>query len=379
MHLILESKLNLNPFILFYFFLARGYGLGLSFQMLGIIFLLFSYEKMPQKQSLVFLFLATISGMLSVLSNFTFLNFYRPLLVLVFWLLLSNTSAFELKKRPVYILTILSINTLNTLFVVLVLQRVIKLKNNGAFYFGGNINFIHDTVLSLVRMLTNCSPKIAKLISAGLIGLFCIFMILALISIKKNKKITLFPLFTAMLVGAITLPILQHYLVEALFPIERGALYLVPLYMVALLYAFEFIYKITKNETEKKSIIALLSLTGIIMCTHYSINYNVQTIINTAREIHDKEVVNLINQDRNLHYPNQMINVGNSWQLEPTLNHYRYINNYDWMHPITRNRIDPLMNNYIYAFESDLKDIPIDNPSIISTFSDTKTVLIRVK
>src|SRR5680860_1024904 len=71
--------LLLNPFVLDFFGLARGYGLALGFEMAALYFTIQYFNAAKMKYSLF----ALVSAALAVLCNFTFLNFYLVLLVVL--------------------------------------------------------------------------------------------------------------------------------------------------------------------------------------------------------------------------------------------------------------------------------------------------------
>src|ERR1043165_9174212 len=65
----------MNPFMLDYFFLARGYGFGLAFEMLSL--LLLARRKV---------YLSLAAAALAVIAHLTFFNFFVPLLAIGLWM-----------------------------------------------------------------------------------------------------------------------------------------------------------------------------------------------------------------------------------------------------------------------------------------------------
>jgi hypothetical protein len=138
----------------------------------------------------------------------------------------------------------------SSIFVALILFKVFQLDRYRQLYFGGHVGFISDTVNSLVRAslyMNSYSHAIDKAITATLTGLFVVLLPLGLHLFFFRKKVSLFALFLLMLGSAAALPILQHHLFHTLFPIERAALYYLPLYMVVLLFAFHELIQLSNR------------------------------------------------------------------------------------------------------------------------------------
>ena len=62
--------LNLNPFALDFFFLARGYGLAMAFVVWSLYFLLRAFEARQQTGFTAYVILSQVGALLAVLANF---------------------------------------------------------------------------------------------------------------------------------------------------------------------------------------------------------------------------------------------------------------------------------------------------------------------
>jgi len=90
--------LTINPFLLDFFSLSSGYGLAAGFPMLSLFFLLLFIEK--KEQVTRYLLASTWSAYFSVLSNFTFLNYYLALVAVlpcVFFSFLKKSAGKKMK------------------------------------------------------------------------------------------------------------------------------------------------------------------------------------------------------------------------------------------------------------------------------------------
>jgi hypothetical protein len=173
--------LNLNLFLLDFFFLARGYGLALAFLMLSLYLLVRAFEEKRSREFETYLYLSVSAGSLAVLANFAFLNYYLPLLLASAWLLLTDVSPrrFSRSRMP----TAIALFSASGLFLAVILFKVFQLQRRGNPSFGGHVGFISDTVHSLVRGLLysiSYAHATEQAISALLIGVFVVLLLLGL-------------------------------------------------------------------------------------------------------------------------------------------------------------------------------------------------------
>ena len=371
--------LNLNPLLLDFFFLARGYGLALAFLMVSLYLLVRAFEEKRSWGFEKYVYLSVSAGSLAVLANFTFLNYYLPLLLASTWLLLTDASLrrFSRSRMPAAI----ALFSASGLFLAIILFKVIQLQRRGNPSFGGHVGFISDTVHSLVRgSLYSISYAHAtdQAISALLMGLFVGLLLLGLYLCCWQKEVPLFGLLLLMLASAAALPLLQHHLFHTLFPMERTALYYLPLYAVVLLSAFHVLTGLLSRRWTKIVVLILPAVIATALSWHFYRSFSMDSCYTWGHDAHNDEILDIINRDREGHFPGRPVSLDNSWVLEPSLNFYRITRHYTWLAPVTREPISSDDSDYIYAFESDVEELPRDNHIRLAFYPDTQTVLLRV-
>ncbi len=372
--------LNLNPFLLDFFFVARGYGLALGFMMLSMVLLGRAFDEKPQKHFLSYLYSSVLAGSLAVLANYSFLNYYAPLLLVSAWLLMTDTSLRRFSRshiRPALILF-----SATAVFLSFILVKVLGLQQGGEFYAGGSSNnFIADTIGSLVKgslYSAFASETTVSAVSILVIVLFVSMLFLGLYRFFLRKESSLFILFLLLLTAAAVLPLLQHTLFKTLFPVERGALYYLPLAAVVLLFALDWLIRIPTGRLQTGMMVLLPAALAMILGWNFYRNFDPQRCYTWSYDHHTKEVLGIIDQDRRTYFPGKPIFLSNSWRLEPSLNFYRITRNYGWLSPISRNPVGSICCNYIYAFESEVDEqILTGQPVLLASYPDTQTVLIR--
>src|SRR5262249_14140126 len=141
--------LALNPFVLDFFSLARGYGLALACLMLSLYLLARAHEEKPARRCVIYGFLSTLVAAFAVLANFSFLAYYVPLVLVAAWLVGSDRSYRRFSRDRMVVAAGLLGG--GALFACFPLYKLLLLRRAGELYFGGNTGFFSDTVEGLVR------------------------------------------------------------------------------------------------------------------------------------------------------------------------------------------------------------------------------------
>lgn len=371
--------LNLNSFLLDFFFLARGYGLAMSFMLLSLYLLVRAYEFKPKYGFVKYIYFAVAAGALSVLANFTLLNYLLPLLLIAGWFLLTDKSLRRFSLS--HIRAAIPLFLASSIFLAFVLSETFRLKKGGHLYSGGSKSFLSDTVGSLVHCSLYSvfySRTTVQNISLVLVGLFIALLLFGLYLFWLKKEVHVFVPIVIILAIAVALPIWQHYLVHTLFPTERTALFYVPLFALALVSAFSWLWQLSPRFWPRVLVLALPIAFASIISWHFYKSFNSGTCYTWPFDGHNDEVLELINRDRQINFPDRAVKMSNSWLMEPSLNFYRVTHHYDWLVKVTRNPINTDASDYIYALESDIGAIQISNHTKLASYPDTQTVLLRV-
>ncbi|HYE75309.1 MAG TPA: glycosyltransferase family 39 protein, partial [Blastocatellia bacterium] len=270
--------LNLNPFLLDFFFLARGYGLALAFMLLSLYLIVRAYEGKQKHGFVKYTYFSVCAGALSVLSNFTLLNFFLPLLLVASWFLLSD----KLLRRfsASYIRPALPLFLASSSFLAFVLSETFRLKKGGHLYSGGKKNFLSDTVGSLVHCSlysVSYSRSIENNILLVLVGLFIILLLVGLCLFLFRKVVPLAVPIIVILTCAVALPTLQHYLGKTLYPTERAALYYVPLLALALVLAFNWFVQLSSQSWKKALTLILPIACASVISWHFYKSFDTRT------------------------------------------------------------------------------------------------------
>ena len=318
--------LAMNPFVLDFFALARGYGLAMAFLLASLYLLL----RGSLRRCLA-------AGALAVLASLAFVNAFIPIAAVVLWLLVRQNRVREAWFA----------GAACAAFLLVIGLEVLRLADGGRLYFGGERGFIDDTLFSLVRA-TLYVPSSSE-------GVLAFVVIAAFFALAFRRT----PMFV-ILCGAVLLTLVEHFVAGTRFPLERVALYYIPLFALALIFAMR-----------GKSAIAISAVIVCLGVWHFARTFDVHTNRTWPYDAHNNELLEQIDRDRG----GRNVRAGVSWQLEPSLNFYRITRNYTWLAPLTRHAIDGT-EDYVYAFAP---DVPRGRWLVLARYPDTGTIFVKSK
>jgi hypothetical protein len=370
--------LNLNPFVLDFFFLARGYGLAMAFLLWSVYWLVCAFDARLHPVCNKYLLLAQSSAALAVLSNYAFLNYYLPLLLVSAWLASRDESLRRFNGRAVR--TAIVAFSVHGVFLAIIVVQLLLLRQRDQLYFGGNVGFVSDTVNSLVRASLYHRPyseETVQAISAILIGLFVAVALMCSYFFVRSGP-SLCALFLFLTASAAALPVLQHRLLGTPYPVERAALYYLSLYTATMLSGLHMLAERLSRPWGRAVILATPVVVATFLCFHCVSSFDKRQCYTWHYDAHNYEVLQIIDRDHLQHVRGRAVRLGNSWLFEPSLNYYRITHNYTWLAPVTRTAIGNESADYIYAFEREIETLPKDGCVRLASFPDVETVLFRV-
>lgn len=348
--------LLLNPFLLDFFSIARGYGMSLGFLIASIYFVLnYTHEG---KTSDV---LKTISlGALAVLCSFSVLNYFISLVVVVNTVAILQHKRYDWKRTSLYSFSI------SIILFAIIYEPIRKLKINGNLYYGGNTSFYDDTLVSLAKYSTY-NPEVSSLTYNSL-NIFLLLLVVSIIfSIRFNNKLfTLRNIILSTTILSILSIVLQHYIFGTLYIIDRTALFFYPLFILILFFSL--------NEFS----VAIRLTIGIFLIGLFGVNFiknaNIYKTAIWYFDAHSEEILNSINT-KGIEY-NKKILIDFSWPFQSSFGYYLEQHDYTFIEVVKnsqdREGIDSTAVYYIYLGKS-LEKVGYDsnNQKVLSSQMDT--------
>lgn len=257
---------TLNPFVLDFFSVARGYGISLTLLMGGmwqITNYIFAQHKLRYGiYAQLFLIAATLAN----------LTLIHVLFVVTFLLILSR-FIFNRSTHPIR--TSFTLTFLPTAAVLALLPHLNKLKIAGALFYGDEAKSLWDTVLSLslgsFYGTTYSSPLAPAFAMAILLtGLICvIFLVRNSTTAMKTNQGKWAVTVVAILIFCLASPTLMHLTVKTNYLFGRTALFYLPLFTLSFI---GLILVFPKNI--KTSILIVFA---IILAFHFIFSGNISS------------------------------------------------------------------------------------------------------
>ncbi|MGO9021072.1 MAG: ArnT family glycosyltransferase [Syntrophobacteraceae bacterium] len=376
--------LNINPFMLDFFSLARGYGLSLAFLMGSIFFLVRPENEQPGDTTdyfPVFFFSA-----LAVFSNFTLLNFHFAVLVILGtkeFIKYGKTSGQDLEsllgKHDLSLWV--GIGTL-----VAAALALFYLDLTGQLYFGGNHGFWADTVHSLLKSsmyFRDYGQHVMDIASISIMAAICIITIgtVFLLMFERNTQASASSLLICITLLCAASCLIQFHLFGALYPMERTALYFLPLFVLSVVFfADHFTQRF--QSTGRIILVPVLALASILACWNFLGTANLAKTYSWCCDANTKDMVDQLSREYSsragMDKPRK-IELGVDWMFEPAVNYYRLSRRLTWLDKVTRDDIykRPAGYDYYYVLDSNkAKLMKCRRISVIKTFLPAETDLM---
>lgn len=228
--------LVLQPFLLDFFSVTRGYGLSISFMMMSFYF----FIKRLESYNTFDLIISWIFLSLGVYANFTLLNVYVP-----FYFLLIGHSFY--KTRPQFIKEFLSITSIGLCLLGLSIVPLYKMVSTSQFVYWGNSGFLKDTWYPLVKSMrigVNYFNISSHAFGNFLIILLVITFSIALyIAVKNKMNFTYLKYALLLVLSVLVYNNIQFYWIEVPFLNPRTALFFVPLISIAFILSVDVLVR----------------------------------------------------------------------------------------------------------------------------------------
>ena len=326
--------LVLNPFVIDFFSLARGYSLALGFLMLSIFYFFNSCSAADPQKALIFRIKSFCLMSLAVISNFSFLNVYFALMGS--YCIMEYIMLYSLKEKGVRVKLFNHYFLINLFYIFVItigLSALIYLplseiaKYN--LFYGGNTGFYHDTIGSLIK-----SSAYGKIyfgyITETYFGLFLLFVAMlffinfAFIFYKK-RCLSSFDKDLIVIGSIIVITVLsivfQNTLLNTPFVLARAAIYFIPLFTLLVFVLWKAISKNGFRMIIVPNIILVFCV--IVGLLHYLSCINLSHTYDWRYDASTKTVMNYIFEMEQKISPRiDKLTIGATWWLVPAINYY---------------------------------------------------------
>lgn len=355
-----------NPYVIEFFGLARGYGLAVGLMIASIYYLL----KLKDKDFIYSL----LFGSLALYANLTQLNYFIPLLILVFGIQLLRNRL----KVPFMAKALLIIGCIFSLLLV----PVKKMMATDQFSYWGNTGFYNETFLPLLKSSlynqnyfgTNNLMVITALILAVLLFILIkfIFQVLKLKQEYKNLSFILNFLF----LGSITYNILQHIVFDIPYLNARTSIFYYPLLVLAVTSSLRSL------TTHFKSLLLVLYFGfAFFAILHISRTFNVHSSFEWWFDGDNRKVMDRLEKHFKNDPDKNKISFKCNWLFQPSLTFYISGQNRSFITPPAYTKyIDTAeVSDYYYINSDDMNDWLRSHYTVDTSFAWNSRFLLKKK
>lgn len=364
----------LNPHLLDFFALARGYGLSFAFLLMSLYYLSLYFTSKQNKHLILF----NVGAFLSVMSNFSLLNYYVAALIvynIVSYVVLkidstSNNYHFY-KQNKINIVSVI----LSGMVLYEPLRRISKMS---LLDFGGKNGFMEDTVGTAIYSFfyeMYVTPFLETMFKIFIVSVVALTLIIILKAIVQ-RNITLFKvhislvLINLILLAIVTITIAQHLILGNDYYIHRFALFFYPIFILNFTFLFNYFFQLSKTTSVSISYLcASLALFNIYI-NHNTAFYKDWKIDSDVKSM----MQNLVLEHEK--YPNKNMRLGINWLFEPGVNFYRYTWDLKWLNPAHRRGISKY-DDYFYILNTDKEYMDLSNKPVVYKNEQTGAVLLK--
>lgn len=259
----------LQPFLLDFFAVTRGYGLCISFQMISIYYFIKRLRDGNVKD------LAKSAGWaaVGVYANFTLLNYFIPLILV---LLVSSIRTYFKTNKILFFRECGILFTIASILAIIIIIPVQKMVSTKQFVYWGSKGFYEDTAKQLfigmrsgVEYFGTTNETLVNLILSFIVSVILLGLVF-MYRLKDNKYLIYFYSLLLLIVGY---NIAQFYFLEVPYLNSRTALFFIPLVSIVFYLGLESFYNFSKTGG-----LVLLILTNSLVLQHFIRGFKVNVI-----------------------------------------------------------------------------------------------------
>jgi acetyltransferase-like isoleucine patch superfamily enzyme len=364
----------LNPHLLDFFALARGYGLSFAFLLMSLYYLSLYFTSKQNKHLILF----NVGAFLAVMSNFSLLNYYVAALIVyniasyVVLKLDNLENSYHFYKQN-------KINILSVILSGMVLYEPIRrISKMSLLDFGGKNGFMEDTVGTAIysffyeMYVTPFWETIFKVFIVSVVALTLIIILKAIV----QRNITLFKahislvLINLILLAIVAITIAQHLILGNDYYIHRFALFFYPIFILNFIFLLNYFFQLSKTTS-----VSISYLCASLALFNVYINHNTTFYKDWKIDSDVKSMMqNLVLEHQK--YPNKNIRLGINWLFEPGVNFYRYTWDLKWLNPAHRRGIGKY-DDYFYILNTDKEYMDLSNKPVVYKNKQTGAVLLK--
>ncbi len=368
---------NVNPYMLDFFSVARGYGLSIGLMMASIYYFYLLHVNQKKNTNAI---ISIVFACLAVLANFVLLNYCVVSfgLIVLLYLYTALKSDGSLKEKIPGLVKGLALPTLLIgILLFFVIPIAMHLKAAGALFFGGDRSFWADTMSTITDRCfyeTGYSYWFQRL-AKGFVFLILsasVVLITGRFIKKKTSGNTLFLTSLLLLIGLCCLStVVQHHLMKTPYLLDRTALFLVVLFNLIL------VFFISELAVKKPAASWISYISATVALFHFFSVFNFSYVLEWKLDCNTKEMLGDLAKIKQVPAGKETVSIGIPLIFDPAINFYRQKNNLLWLNTAWRDETSNMRQDYFFLSQDALQKVSKDSITIIKTYPFTGNVLAK--
>ena len=368
--------INLNPYILDFFSLSRGYALSLGLMMTSIYYL---YAYLTNEFKAKYAIYSSLTGTLATLANFVILNYF----IVSFGIILLVAGYIFLKNKGKLanqsLIAIAGTTVIVFLSLWFLVPVAMKLKEGGALFYGGKSGFWSDTICTITDRCFYGLPyphvfqQAAKGFLFFIIAAVIVFVVYKIIKKKTSSSLLFLGALLFLILFCALSTLVQHHFLGTLLLIDRTAMFFVVLFNVLLVF---FINELAKRSTRA---IILPLLINVLVVIHFVWAFNLNYVLEWKSNADIKEM--LVDLKKVVEIPKEKtsIDICIPLSFDQPINYYRAVDNLNWINTVERNSTANFLFDYLYLEPSEFTSINTDSMIVFNTYPITGNIFGKPK
>jgi hypothetical protein len=357
-----------NPYLIDFFSLARGYGMGNAFMICSVVCLLLFSSTQKTK----WYYYSILFAMLATYSNFTFLLYWPAVQLLLVGNLLVQQPGWEVKR--VLVKTVL----LTFAFAALCYAALGGMQQSFHDYFSGFVNFYTGVLLGDIDRFAYgksffglSHQHIAWLVIAVMLS----GVVNAILKIRRNR-VSLFTdpfnLLLLLLLLVLVINVLQVYVANTNYPAYRAGLMYYVLFILVLVFLIRDV--IEQNVWGAKILPGILV---IVFAFHFACCVNLKSFYDWSYDAYTCDVMDYIDNYRHQHPEAKVVDLNLSNGFRNSFVFYTGTHHVPWL-TILYPGNDSLQNNMadtssesLFYYSGDKNVAALKNYKVVEKFRAT--------
>jgi hypothetical protein len=372
------ALLVINPFLLEFFGLARGYGLSSALLIAAVACVVFTWRVVSARRELARLVLISVFASLAFYANFSSLNLVLALLAVEIIDLVVGGARRGVIAQAGYRPAAAVVVCLTAASLIPGILQLRHLQAIGQLYYGGHTGFISDTIGSLLGSSScgyGCTPSWLTAGETLVVVIAVMAVAWAVVRCVLTRAWSNVQRTALLLTIAVVAVLLESLLLGTLFPIDRTALSYVIAFGVLVTFVVDDVATVASQLTVRLLLGTVTACVATLAAVNFARDANVTRTTIWAYDASSRQVIDVVRKFERQHgRPSEPWKLIAGFPRNESLEYYRLRFKLTWLQPVTREPVSTPDGDLYDVGVTEVSDLP-PGTTILASFAETGTEL----